>query len=34
MRQPVGSVLVVDDDADIANLVEDLLAGEGYAVTI
>jgi two-component system, chemotaxis family, chemotaxis protein CheY len=27
-------VLVVDDDADIANLLEDLLTGEGYAVAL
>jgi len=29
-----GLVLVVDDDADIANLVTELLTEEGYAVTI
>jgi CheY-like chemotaxis protein len=27
-------VLVVDDDADIGNLLEDLLTGEGYAVAL
>jgi CheY-like chemotaxis protein len=27
-------VLVVDDDADIANLIADLLTGEGYAVAL
>ena len=34
MREPVGRVLVVDDDADIADVVEQTLTDEGYAVTI
>lgn len=34
MRELVGRVLVVDDDADIADLVEQVLTEEGYAVTI
>ena len=34
MREPVGRVLVIDDDADIADIVEQVLTDEGYAVTI
>ena len=33
MREPVGRVLVVEDDADIADPVEELLTDEGYIVT-
>lgn len=33
MREPAGRVLVVDDDADIADLVEGFLSDEGYIVT-
>ena len=33
MREPTGRVLVVDDDADIADLVEEFLSDEGYIVT-
>ena len=33
MREPVGRVLAADDDADIADLVEELLTDEGYIVT-
>src|SRR6476469_6612118 len=34
MRISKGTVLVVDDDRDIAGVIEELLADEGYAVTI
>jgi CheY-like chemotaxis protein len=34
VSESAARVLVVDDDADIADLVEDLLAEEGYAVTL
>jgi DNA-binding response OmpR family regulator len=34
MQKPAGRVLVVDDDADIADSVEQMLTDEGYAVTI
>jgi DNA-binding response OmpR family regulator len=34
MSQPLGSVLVVDDDADIADIVEQVLTDEGYVVRI
>jgi CheY-like chemotaxis protein len=33
MREPVGRVLVDDDDADIADLAEELLTDLGYIVT-
>ena len=34
MGQPGRKVLIVDDDEDIANLVEEALSEDGYAVTI
>ena len=34
MGRSVGTVLVVDDDADVAGLVEELLGDECYAVSI
>jgi DNA-binding response OmpR family regulator len=34
MREPTGRVLIVDDDADIADIVEQVLTDEGYAITI
>ena len=34
MEQAERRVLIVDDDADIASLVEELLSEDGYAVTI
>jgi DNA-binding response OmpR family regulator len=34
MREPVGRVLVVDDDVHIADIVEQVLTDEGHAVTI
>ena len=34
MGKPAGLVLVVDDDADVADVVETALTEEGYAVTV
>jgi DNA-binding response OmpR family regulator len=34
MSKPAGRVLVVDDDADIAALVDEFLTSEGYTVTV
>ena len=34
MSRPEGRVLIVDDDADIAVAVEEILTDEGYVITI
>src|SRR5262245_38180957 len=32
--EPVGSILVIDDEADVRELVADVLTGRGHAITV